>query len=137
MVQGIDPGPLDAHQTMEDAVGDDVDGLARQRRVQAGDARINVVDALVQAAEVDIYHLGAAADAEHRQVATGGAVEDLQLEGIALDVDAHRRLNVAAVECRVDIVAAADDEAIEALNVERCVRAQPLAAAWRATGRSG
>ena len=67
-----------------------------------------------RAAGVHGHHLHAAADAEHRQAARVGGVEQRQLPGVPVRPPAGGpRVRLGAVPRRVDVGAAADDQAVE------------------------
>ena len=89
VVQRVDPLSVATKQSMQLASGDDLDGLLGQGRAYAGNARVNVIDALMQGSpKEDIGHLSAAANAEDRQVVFGRRLQKLQLEGVASAIDA-------------------------------------------------
>ena len=68
-----------------------------------------------RAAGVHGHHLHAAADAEHRQAARLGGVEQRELPGVAVGAPAGRpRVRLGAVPLRVDVGAAADHQPVEA-----------------------
>jgi hypothetical protein len=129
VVEGVDPLSLGAKQSVKGAAGRDLDALARQRRVQMRHVGIYGVNALVQrAAEKHVDHLRTPADAENGQAAGGRPFEKVELEGVALAVDADGGLDLTAVEGRVDIVTAADDESVEVVDGEGGAGAQSPAA---------
>ncbi len=65
---------------------------------------------------MDVDHLAAAANPQHRQIAARGMGENPQLQPVALFVDAHRRRDFTAIQSRVDIVAAADHQPVKLVD---------------------
>src|SRR5690606_5170937 len=69
------------------------------------------------ASERDIDQLAPAADAEHREVALERRPDEGDLELVALPVDTvHLLANDAAVERRVHVAAAGEDQSVDARN---------------------
>jgi len=106
-----------------EAVEDAADGAVDRVHADLGrvdDPRVldplHVDQLVVQgAAAGDVHQLGAAADPEHRDPRLQRRLDQGQLEGVATGVQAGRRRGrFAPVGAGVDVMAAGDDEAVDA-----------------------
>jgi hypothetical protein len=90
VVQGVHLARIAAQDRVEPAALNDVHRLLRQHSAHPRRLHVDLVDVGVQrAAERDVDHLRAAADAEDRQAERQGPFEQLKLELVAFRVDAH------------------------------------------------
>ena len=102
----------------------DRDGVRGRERcvplsvLEVGEVRQMLVQ---RAAAGNVERLHAAADAEHREIALRGAGPHGQLVLVAgaIDVRTQPRMSQPAVDARVEIRAAAEDEAVEAIEERR------------------
>ena len=109
--------PVDA---VEPAAGHQLDGVDRPRPSRvAGDVgdrvAVDIGDVLDQvAAQGDVEHLHAAADAQERDAFLHGQAGDGQLEGVAAGVDpGHQRVGFGTEVTRVHVAAPGEDHAVD------------------------
>ena len=126
MVQGVHAAGIAAQDRVEPRSLLDMHGLARQHRAPVLGIGVERVDIAVQrAAERDIDHLRAAADAEDRHLERQRPFQQSELERVAVGVDPHIRQHLPTIELGADIIAAADDQACEIAHVHIASRHEP------------
>ena len=134
VVEGVDLGRAGAEHARGERAGGDahrVRGLRRELGLAV------VLDVLVQrAAARDVERLRAAADAEQRHARGVGGARELELEAVERGLGrAERLVGAGAVGGGIEIRAAGEADAVEALEQRRRPRRAPAEAARRARRR--
>ena len=115
-MQAVHPTPSDAQQLIQLAAADDIDRFTGQHGTPPLQAFMGGIDIGIQrAAQMHVDQLRTSADAQYWRMAGYEALQQVEFQLVTSRVQAHVQLHFAAVQVGLNVVPAANDQAVQML----------------------